>query len=278
VIHLVTDSTSDITQAEAAKLGVTLVPLVVRFGEDQYRDGVDLEPDAFYTLLQRNTAHPTTSQPTPEQFADVYRSLLKNADDRVVSLHISAKLSGTLQSAHLAAKEFDPDQIHLVDTESVSGGLQLLVLAALQDIAAGKAAPVVAAAALARRSKVSIFVLLDTLTYLQRGGRIGRAQALVGALLNVKPVLTVNDGEVAPMARVRSRKQGIDKILELVKTRKPLQRIAVFHASVPDFIGVLADRVHAENPGVEVSSGRIGPVVGAYAGPGGIGVACLGAD
>jgi DegV family protein with EDD domain len=278
VIHLVTDSTSDITPAEAAKLGVTLVPLVVRFGEDQYRDGVDLDPDAFYTLLQRNTVHPTTSQPTPEQFADVYRSLLKNSDDRVVSMHISAKLSGTLQSAHLAAKDFDPEQIHLVDTESVSAGLQLLVMAALQDIAAGKDAPAVAAAALARRSKVAIFVLLDTLTYLQRGGRIGRAQALVGALLNVKPLLTVNDGEVAPLARVRSRTQGIEKIVELVKTRRPLQRIAVFHASVAEFIDKFAHRIRADNPGVEISNGRIGPVVGAYAGPGGIGVACLGAD
>jgi DegV family protein with EDD domain len=278
VIHLVTDSTSDISPAEAAKLGVTLVPLVVRFGEDQYRDGVDLDPDAFYALLQRNTLHPTTSQPTPEQFADVYRSLLKNSDDQVVSMHISAKLSGTLQSAHLAAKDFDPEQIHLVDTESVSAGLQLLVMAALQDIAAGKDAAAVAAAALARRSKVAIFVLLDTLTYLQRGGRIGRAQALVGALLNVKPLLTVNDGEVAPLARVRSRTQGIEKIVELVKTRKPLQRIAVFHASVPEFIDKFADRIRADNPGVEISNGRIGPVVGAYAGPGGIGVACLGAD
>jgi DegV family protein with EDD domain len=278
VIHLVTDSTSDITQAEAAKLGVTLVPLVVRFGEDQYRDGVDLEPDGFYALLRRNTVHPTTSQPTPEQFADVYRSLLKTADDRVVSLHISAKLSGTLQSAHLAAKDFNPEQIHLVDTESASGGLQLLVLAALQDIASGKDSAAVAAAVVARRSKVSIFVLLDTLTYLQRGGRIGRAQALVGALLNVKPLLTVDDGEVAPLARVRSRKQGIDKISELVKTRRPLQRLAVFHASVPEVIGAFADRMRAENPGVEMTGGRIGPVVGAYTGPGGIGVACLSAD
>jgi DegV family protein with EDD domain len=250
----------------------------VRFGEDQYRDGVDLEPDGFYALLQRNTVHPTTSQPTPEQFADVYRSLLKTADDRVVSLHISAKLSGTLQSAHLAAKDFNPEQIQLVDTESASAGLQLLVLAALQDIASGKDAAAVAAAAIARRSRVSIFVLLDTLTYLQRGGRIGRAQALVGALLNVKPLLTVDDGEVAPLARVRSRKQGIDKISELVKTRRPLQRLAVFHASVPEVIGAFADRMRAENPGVALTGGRIGPVVGAYTGPGGIGVACLSAD
>ena len=278
MIHVVTDSTSDITQAEASRLGITLVPLVVRFGEQQFRDGVDLDPDAFYTVLQRNTVHPTTSQPTPEQFADVYRTLLTTDEDVVVGLHISAKLSGTLQSAHLAAKEFRPGQIELVDTESVSAGLQLLVLAALADVAAGADAHAVAAAARRRSQKVSIFVLLDTLTYLQRGGRIGRAQALVGSLLNVKPLLTVIDGEVAPLARVRSRKQGIDKILELVEKRTPLQRIAVFHASVPESIGDLSERLRAEHAGIEVLSGRIGPVVGAYTGPGGIGVACLGAD
>jgi DegV family protein with EDD domain len=278
VIHLVTDSTSDISQDEAAKLGVTVVPLVVRFGEEQYRDGIDLDPDAFYRLLQRNTAHPTTSQPSPEQFADVYRSLLKTPDDSVVSIHISAKLSGTLQSAHVAANQVDATRIHLVDAESVSAGLQLLVRAALEDIGAGMPAEAVAVASLTRRPKSTVYVLLDTLTYLQRGGRIGRAQALVGALLNVKPILTVDDGEVAPLARVRSSRQGIDKILELVRARAPIRMLAAFHASAPDFIGELRERIEAQHPGIEVLEGRVGPVVGTYTGPGGIGVACLVAD
>ena len=259
-------------------MGVTLVPLVVRFGQDQYRDGIDLDADAFYSLLQHNQVHPRTSQPTPEQFAEVYARLLRDPDDEVVSLHISAGLSGTLQSAALAAKDFDPQRLHLVDTQTVSGGLLLLVRAALQDIAAGKDAKAVAALALARRSKVSILLLLDTLTYLQRGGRIGRAQALVGSLLNVKPMLTMKAGEVAPLARVRSQRQGLDKIIELLRARAPLRSIAVFHARVPELISVLRDRVRADFADAEVVGGRIGPVVGAYTGPGGIGVASLGAD
>ena len=278
MIHLVTDSTSDITPAEAQTLGVTLVPLVVRFGEDQYRDGVDLDADAFYGLLQRNNVHPTTSQPTPEQFVDVYRSLLRDPDDEVVSIHISSKLSGTLASAHVAAKEFAPDRIHLVDSETVSAGLMLLVRAALQDVAAGSDAAAVADMASKRSAKVTSVVLLDTLTSLQRGGRIGRAQALVGSLLSVKPLLTMKAGEVAPMARVRNQRQGVDRIIAELKARLPLRGVAVFHARVPELIGELRERVRATTGDAEVVLGRVGPVVGAYTGPGGIGVACLGVD
>jgi DegV family protein with EDD domain len=278
LIHLVTDSTSDMTQAEAHTLGVTLVPLVVRFGEDQYRDGIDLDADAFYSLLQHNTMHPTTSQPTPEQFVDVYRSLLRNPDDTVISLHISSKLSGTLASAHVAAKEIAPERIHLVDTATVSAGLMLLVRAALQDIAAGKDAGAVADMARKRSAKVTILVLLDTLTYLQRGGRVGRAQALVGSLLKVKPLLTMKGGEVAPLARVRSQHQGVDRIIAELKARLPLRMVGVFHARVPELVGELRDRVGASVGDAAVLLGRVGPVVGAYTGPGGIGVASLGVD
>ena len=278
MIHIVTDSTSDITAAEAQTLGITLVPLVVRFGDDQYRDGVDLDADAFYNLLQNNSVHPTTSQPTPEQFVEVYRALLRDPDDAVVSMHISSKLSGTLASAHVAAKEFDSGRIHLVDTETVSAGLMLLVRASLQDVAAGKDAAAVAEMARKRSAKVTILVLLDTLTYLQRGGRIGRAQALVGSLLSVKPMLTMKAGEVAPMARVRNQRQGVDRIIAELKARLPLRGVAIFHARVPELIGELRDRVCATTGDAEVLLGRVGPVVGAYTGPGGIGVASLGVD
>jgi DegV family protein with EDD domain len=278
MIHVVTDSTSDVPQAEAKKLGITVVPLTVRFGDEQFRDGVDLDSDSFYAKLRTTSVHPTTSQPTPEQFADVYQSLLASAADSVVSLHISSKLSGTLQSANLAAGGVDPARIHLVDTQSVSGGLQLLVLAALRDVADGRDAASVADRARERRGTVTISVLLDTLTYLQRGGRVGRAQALVGALLSVKPLLTVEDGEVAPQARVRNRKQGIDKIVELLRKRMPLRGLAAFHCGAPELLDPLCDRLARVAPGVDIVRGQVGPVVGAYTGPGGIGIASLGAD
>lgn len=278
MIHLVTDSTSDITQKDAAVLGITVVPLTVRFGDEQFRDGVDMDSDSFYRKLQKDTHHPTTSQPTPEQFADVYRSLLRNPDDSVVSMHISGKLSGTLQSANIAAQEVGPDRIHLVDTESVSAGLQLLVHAALNDIAARCEAREVADRTLRRRNRVSIYVLLDTLTYLQRGGRIRRSQAVVGAVLSVKPVLKVQEGEVVPEARVRSRRQGMDKIVELLAARLPVRLLAAFHCGSPELLPEVVERLEQVAPGVEILTGQVGPVVGAYTGPGGIGIACLAPD
>ena len=278
MIHLVTDSTSDISPSDAQALGVHVVPLIVRFGEEQYRDGVDIDADQFYAKLENAGVHPTTSQPSPDAFATLYRTLLADPDDHVVGLHISSKMSGTLQSATLAAQGFDPGRIHLVDTESVSGGLQLLVRAALDDIKAGDPPNVVAEKATRRRSKVTILVLLDTLTYLHRGGRIGRAQAFVGGLLNVKPLIGVRDGEVVPLARLRSRSKGIDMIVEHVRGCLPLRSLAEFHAAAAESMVDLEARLGAAVSNVTAVLGRIGPVVGAYSGPGGLGVACLGAD
>jgi DegV family protein with EDD domain len=278
VIHLVTDSTSDISRSDAQALGVHIVPLIVRFGDEQYRDGVDIDADQFYSKLARTDVHPTTSQPSPDVFAALYTTLLSNPEDHVVGLHISAKLSGTLQSATLAAKDFDPGRIHLVDTESVSGGLQLLVRAALDDINAGDSAAIVAEKAARRRSKVTILVLLDTLAYLHRGGRIGRAQAFVGSLLNVKPLIAVRDGEVVPLARPRSRSKGIEMIVEQVRGCAPLRSLAEFHAAAAESMIDLEQRLSTAVSNVTAILGRIGPVVGAYSGPGGLGVACLGAD
>ena len=278
MIHLVTDSTSDISSSDAQAMGVHVVPLIVRFGEEQYRDGVDIDADQFYAKLADSGVHPTTSQPSPDAFATLYRTLLADPDDHVVGLHISSKMSGTLQSATLAAQGFDPGRIHLVDTESVSGGLQLLVRAALDDIKAGDPANVVAEKATRRRSQVTILVLLDTLTYLHRGGRIGRAQAFVGSLLNVKPLIGVRDGEVVPLARLRSRSKGIDMIVEHVRGRLPLRSLAEFHAAAAESMVDLEARLGAAVSNVTAVLGRIGPVVGAYSGPGGLGVACLGAD
>ena len=278
MIHLVTDSTSDISPSDAQALGVHVVPLIVRFGDEQYRDGVDIDADQFYAKLEHTEVQPTTSQPSPDVFATLFRTLLADPADHVVGLHISSKLSGTLQSATLAAQEFDPGRIHLVDTESVSGGLQLLVRAALDDIKAGDPASTVAEKAMRRRDKVTILVLLDTLTYLHRGGRIGRAQAFVGSLLNVKPLIAVRDGEVVPLARPRSRSKGIDMIVEQVRGCLPLRSLAEFHAAAAESMGELEARLSAAVSNVTAVLGRIGPVVGAYSGPGGLGVACLGAD
>lgn len=274
MIKVVTDSTSDILPDEAERLGIDVVPLTVRFGDAQFRDGLDLGPDAFYRKLATTTVQPSTSQPTPEQFAEVYRRHI-SAGDSVVSVHISAKLSGTLQSASLAAQEFPAGAVRVVDSMTVSAGLQILVLGILSDIASDCAIDEVEQRAMSRRDRVGVYVLLDTLTYLQRGGRIGRAQGLVGGILNVKPLLTVRDGEVHPQARVRSRQQGITKIVELAAAQRPLDALAVFHCGAPELIDLIAPRLRADHPGLELMVGQLGAVVGTYSGPGGVGIALL---
>jgi DegV family protein with EDD domain len=187
-------------------------------------------------------------------------------------------MSGTLQSAHVAAQQVAPERIHLVDSLTVTAGLQLLLLAAREEVAAGTSAQAVAEAAERRRALVNLFFLLDTLTYLRRGGRIGRATAVVGGLLNVKPVLTLQDGEVAPLSRVRSRRKGIEMIIEQLRAQMPLRRMGVFHAGAPEVLDELTAAVAAAFPDVDRVSGHVGPVVGTYAGPGGLGVAFMKAE
>jgi DegV family protein with EDD domain len=274
VIRVVTDSTSDILPAAAARLGVDVVPLTVRFGDEQFRDGVDLSPEQFYARLPGTPVQPSTSQPTPEQFAEVYRKHV-DAGDSVVSVHISAKLSGTIQSASLAAQEFAAGAVRVVDSMTVSAGMQFLVRDALADAAAGASQDDVVTRMEERRERIGVYVLLDTLTYLQRGGRIGRAQGLLGGILNVKPLLRVAEGEVQPEARVRSRQQGIAKLVELAATQRPLDALAVFHCGAPDLLALIEPKLRADHPGLEILGGQLGAVVGTYSGPGGVGIALL---
>jgi DegV family protein with EDD domain len=274
VIRIVTDSTSDILPDEAKRLGIDVVPLTVRFGDEQFRDGVDLDPDAFYRRLPNTTVQPSTSQPTPEQFAEVYRRHI-GAGDSVVSVHISAKLSGTLQSASLAASEFPDGAVRVVDSTTVSAGMQFLVRTALADVAAGSDAAAVEKGVTDRRDRVGVYVLLDTLTYLHRGGRIGRAQSFVGGILNVKPLLCVRDGEVHPEARVRSRQQGIAKLVEIAVAQGPLEGLAAFHCGASAQLSLIQPLLEAAYPDLEVIPGQLGAVVGTYSGPGGVGIALL---
>ncbi len=197
------------------------------------------------------------------------------AGDSVLSIHISEKLSGTLQSATLAAQEFPAGTVRVVDSTTVSAGIQFLVRAALADVTGGADLDEVERRVVDRRDRVGVYVLLDTLTYLQRGGRIGRAQSLVGGILNVKPLLCVRDGEVHPEARVRKRQQGIDKMVEIASDAGPLEALAAFHCGAPELLPLIEPRLRADHPDVEIIVGQLGAVVGTYSGPGGVGIALL---
>lgn len=212
-VHIVTDSTSDISKALADEHGITVIPLTVSFGQESYSDGVDLTAEEFYARLQLTKTLPTTSQPPPALFQYAYQHLASRGD--VVSIHLSHKFSGTVDAARAAAREVAPDRITVVDSGSVSMGLGMCAIAAARVARAGGTSAACAAAAESVAGRLRIAVAFETLEYLRRGGRIGRATAFLGGLLRLKPILTVKDGETFPVTRVRSRAKALDELFAL---------------------------------------------------------------
>jgi DegV family protein with EDD domain len=274
-VSIVTDSTSDLDPKTARRLGITVVPLTVRFGDQAYLDGVTMTSEEFFARLVASKELPKTSQPSPAQFAEAYRRLSLETDT-ILSIHISAKLSGTLQSATIAAEEVrDRVRVEMLDSESASLGLAPVVIAAAQVAQAGVSLAGVLEAARYAMSRTRVIVMVETLEYLQKGGRIGRARAFLGGLLNVKPLLQVADGEVSPLERVRSRQKALDRMVQIVLETPDLKRVVVGHAVTPNDARAMLERVRAARPDVELEEAYLGPVIGVYTGPGAIGAVML---
>ena len=269
---IVLDSTADFPDAQIRFPNMRVVPLYVRFGEESFRDYVELDPHGFYERLRGASELPTTSQPTPQDFLTVYHAL--SGYERIYSLHISAKLSGTFQSASLAAAD-EGDRIRLVDTESASVGIGMLALAIQELLARGSTDEEVEALMADYRERAGILFTVDTLEFLAKGGRIGRGKALMGSLLNVKPILAIDDGEVHPVTRARGRAKAFDefrKRFEDATTDGPGLSIGIAHAEAEDAVRQLQEIVLAARPQAEVKLvTSLGAVVGTHAGPGTVG-------
>ncbi len=272
---IVLDSTSDFPDAQQRFGNMRVVPLYVIFGDERFRDEVDLTPDEFYARLAAAPVLPTTSQPTPQDFLDTYEELAAKGFERIYSLHLSAKLSGTFQSASLAADELGGDRVRLVDSETASLAVAMLALAIERRLARGTTEAEVDALVERFKAEHGVVFTVATLEYLQKGGRIGRAQALAGALLNVRPILGVEDGVVAPLARVRGRQKALEefgKRFTAATEDRPGLRVAVAHANAPEWVDVLTRRVATTRPQAEVELVEgLGAVVGTHAGPGAVG-------
>ena len=271
-VRIVTDSAGDLPSEAAEQLDITVVPVTVFFGEEAYLDGVEMDAETFFQRLPASPQLPRTSQPSVAQFVDAYTTLVDEGHD-ILSVHVSGKLSGTLNSARLAREEFGEGNIEVLDAEAASLGVGLIALEAARKAQAGASLDEVTAAAQDAVRSMRVFFVLDTLEYLVKGGRIGKAQGLVGGLLNVKPILHITDGEVHPFQRVRSRAKALRRIRELVREGGPYAEIGVLYATDPDEAAALASDVADLAPGMPVVVGRIGPGIGAHAGPGAVGVA-----
>jgi len=277
-IKVVTDSTSDLPADVAESLGIEVVPLNVHFGSDVYKDRVNLMPDAFYDKLINGDVLPTTSQPSVGEFIDVYERLGSDADG-IVSVHISEKLSGTMNSARLASQQANADcPIEVVDTFQVSMGVGICAMEAAEVANSGGDMNQVILAARNAVTRSQCFFMLETLEFLQKGGRIGKAQALIGNLLKIRPMLMLQEGEVHPLGRERTRRKGIAKLVDTVEELAPISGLAVMYSTGPDEAQTLAQNVSKFMiEGREPMMLQIGPVIGTYAGPDTLGIALISA-
>ena len=276
-VAIVTDSTADLPPELAASHAITVVPLTLNFDGQSLLDGVDIRPDEFYRRLPGVTTHPTTSQPSPGRFAEAYSALLADHDS-VISLHISEKLSGTYASAQQAADMTDPRRVRVVDSQLVSMSLGLITLTASAMASKGADVEAIESKVLNMRPHVQTYFSVATLEFLRRGGRIGRAGALLGSVLQVKPVLCIRDGQVTPLERVRTFERALNRIVELTREVDRGHGVCVIvgHADAE----ADAERIGRDlEPVAETLMIQpLGPVVGAHAGPGVVGVGCYPAE
>jgi len=273
VVKVVTDSTADLPSQLAQELGITVVPVYVRFGEEVYRDRVSISEDEFYERLTHDPVHPSTVQPGPQDFLEVYQKLSPDADG-IVSIHVSGKLSGTCNSALMAKEMLETKcPVEVVDSETLSMSLGLTAIAAATVAKAGESLDKVVEETKQAIPKIHLFALLDTLEYLKRGGRIGKVKALLGSVLSVKPMLAVKDGELVPAGQVRTRAKGIDKLFDFVKNTADIQDLAVVYNTTPDEAQNLAGRIGSVFVREKIRLARLGPGLGVHAGPGALIVA-----
>jgi len=269
---IVVDSTADFPDAPKQFPNWRVVPLYVRFGDQSYRDYVELGPDAFYARLRTADELPTTSQPTPGDFLAAYEQL--GAYERIYSLHISAKLSGTFESARTAASELG-DKVRMIDTETASAAITMLGLAIHRQLERGTTDEEISELVERYKDEHRLLFTVDTLEFLAKGGRIGRAAKFAGQMLHIKPILTIDDGEVLPLKRVRGNQKAMQEFVSQFtegSTDEPGLRVGIAHADAPERAEALVKMVRDVRPHAEIETvTTLGAVVGTHAGPGTVG-------
>ena len=271
-LAIVTDSVSDISPKIAKELKITVVPLTVIFGTDQFLDGVELSNSEFFQKLETDPNHPSTSQPSPEAFVKTYEKLLKQGFE-ILSVHVSAKLSGTINSAEQAIKSLDTNKIKIVDTGTASMAQGLVAMSAARAAKNAKSLDELADMAKTTAKKTNVYVAMDTMEFLKRGGRIGKARAMLGSILNIKPIITTDNGEIVPHSRARTIKKAISSMINDMGDKNQIVEVAVLHSTTPDLAKDVLTQIDAQNLNNPGTITEIGPVVGTHAGPGCLAIA-----
>jgi len=269
--RIVTDSLSDITSEMAQQLEVTVVPLTVLFGRQAFLDRVTISTDTFYDRLVNGSIWPTTTQPTPAAFTEVFNRLAESTDEILV-VTLSKKLSGTYQSAIGGGTSVKKTcRIEVIDSETVAMGLGLIVMSAAKEAKKGVRLKELVEFVKQAKTRSHFIAYFDTLKYLAKGGRIGKAQGLLGSLLSVKPLLTIREGEMAPVTRVRSLNAGMDYLYNFtVPYQGRIEAIAVEHTNNSDEADKLVERLHSIVSKDRIIRSTVSPVLGTYGGPGAV--------
>jgi len=274
-IVVVTDSSAYIPEEALGGLSIPVIPLWVMWGDENFRDGVDIDPPAFYRRLRESELFPTTSQPSAGEFEDFFRQAGAGAD-AIVGVFITSKLSGTVANALAAQARLSELTIRVVDSLSVSMGLGFIALAAARAAAAGESLDTVVAAAEEMRDRMHLIFTVDTLEYLHRGGRIGGAKWLMGTALKIKPLLHFEDGTIEPLAQVRTKRKAIAQMLEVAEERlggRRMAEAAVIHADSPAEGDAIAEQVRERFGVSPVHRAPLSPAIGTHGGPGTVGIA-----
>jgi len=276
-VRIVTDSTADIPKSMAQRLGIEIVPLKVHFKDKQFIDGVDIDSPTFFKMMRESKDIPTTSQVNPEEFEPIFRSI-RDKDDEVLGIFISSKMSGTTQSAFIARQNLGEEGIHLVDTGTVTFAEGLLVLEAVDMAKNGMDAASIAARLEEMKGRCRLYAVVDTLEYLKKGGRLSPASAMIGTVLNIKPIITIEDGLVDAAGKARGTQKAFAWMeQQMEKTGQTLngKRVALGHSDSPEKLAQLKDWLYERWSPAETVVSEIGTVVGTHAGPGCTGFAFI---
>jgi len=281
-VRVVTDSVSDMPADLAASLGITVIPCNVQFGQEVFLDGINLSREEFYARLVSGPILPTTSAPAVGIFEETYRRLAAEAEragaplEGIVTIHAAANLSAIYNSARLGAEAAAPAvRVVAIDSQQVSMSIGWLCVIAARLAAAGHSLDEIVAQVQALVPRAHLLAVLDTLQFVQRSGRIGKAQFLLGMLLSIKPLLEVRGGELLPLGTVRTRSRAIERLVELGASLAPYEEVAVMHARAPEVAQQVADMLAAWHPRERIVIGEIGVVLGTHAGPGAVGIGGL---
>jgi DegV family protein with EDD domain len=267
-VRIVTDSSADLPDQLIEELGVAVVPLYVRFGEEVHRDRVSISEDEFYKRLESDPVHPTTVQPGPQDFLEVYQKVSAGANG-IVSIHISGKLSGTCNSALMAKDMLGGEcPVEVIDTQAVTMGLGLIVIAAAEMAKAGESLDKIVAEVKKAIPQIHLLAMFDSLKYLLLGGRIGKAKALLGSILNVKPIISLKDGEVVPAGQARNRSKGMDKLFDFAENTAGIQDLAIVYNTMPEEAQTMAERISSIFAKEKIRMAKVGPALGVHMGPG----------